>query len=73
MATKMYNEYGCEFEGPFGVGTFLGEGIVSYPNEALAHAAARAACTQENYTTTVYGPQPGTRRARKIATYYWNE
>jgi hypothetical protein len=70
---KYYDEYGCEFDGPFGVSTFMGDDVTSYPDEAAARKAALEACTRDDHTTTVYGPKIGTLRARKVATYRWSD
>lgn len=71
MTTKYHDEYGNEFVGPYGVGTLLGDFIVSYPDEIAARMAALKSCTEHDYYATVYGPQEGTRRARKITVYHW--
>jgi hypothetical protein len=74
MATpKYHDEFGTEFDGPFGVGTFLGDDITSYPDEPTAIVAGHKAVTQDDHTATVYGPQVGTRRARKITTIKWGD
>ncbi len=70
---KYYDEYGNEFDGPFGVATHMSDGVASYPDEATARKAALEACTRDDHTATVYGPKLGTQRARKVTTYKWGD
>lgn len=71
MSTKYYDEFGNEFAGPYGVGTFLGDDITSHPDESTARQAAVQACTADDHTVTVYGPRLGSLQARKVAVYKW--
>lgn len=73
-----YDEFGNNFDGPYGVGTFLGDQIASYPTETAAREAAVGLCTANDYITTVYGPPLSTKgcgryvRARTVTSYKWD-
>ena len=70
---RFYEETGCEFDGPFGVGTYLGDDIISYPDGATALNAGMLACTEDDRTVDVYGPNlQGRGLAVKIAVIQWD-
>lgn len=76
--TKYHDEFGVTFPGPYGVGTLLGDKIVSFPTETEARRAAVELCTADDYITTVYGPPLTVRghgtfvRARTVTSYKWD-
>ena len=74
------DEYGVSFEGPYGVGTLLGDDVMSYPTEDAARKAAQESLSENDWKSEVYGPPletpqgvHGTIRARKIAVYTYNQ